>query len=203
MFLQSSEYLRELYLIKVLLIHMISLSFFCLLQTMLFLPLSSLHSLRDTSFLSVSYSDWHVYSLYLFFLCFIPTGLRRMCQLDYLNLWRYLWRQSLILSFLVLETEMKDNRMKRSSHNALLRLQHHRITIHITDAVDGLRKKKSKFWAIFVLTWGYYIQFSINKHHKLLSRSGPVRTITKWIIIIYMKTATTLIYSEQNPNLFL
>lgn len=48
--------------------------------------------------------------------------------------------QSLILSFLMLETEMKDNRMKRSSHNALLRLQYYRITIHITVAVAGLRK---------------------------------------------------------------
>jgi len=140
---------------------MISLSFFCFLQTMLFLPSSSLHSLQDTSFLSVSYSDWHVYSLYLFFRRYNPTSLRRMCQLDYLNLWRYLWRQSLILSFLMLETEMKDNRMKRSSRSALLRLQHHRITIHITDTEDGFRNKikYNFFWAIFDLTWGYYIQF--------------------------------------------
>lgn len=138
---------------------MMSLSFFCLLQIMQFLPSSSLHSLRDTSFLSVSYSDWHVYSLYLFSRRYNPTGLRRMCQLDYLNLWRYLWRQSLILSFLMLETEMKDNRMKRSSHNALLRIQHHRITIHITDTVDGLRKKQTKKTFSEQSDMGYYIQF--------------------------------------------
>lgn len=153
MFLQSSEYLRELYRIKVLLIlYDIFVIFLPFPNNAVFTFIFPSFSARYKLFVSVLQWLACLFSLPVF-RRYNPTGLRRMCQLDYLNLWRYLWRQSLILSFLMLETEMKDNRMKRSSRNALLRLQHHRITIHIIDTVDGLKKKKI-FWAIFDLTLG-------------------------------------------------
>lgn len=168
MFLKPSEYLRELYSIKVcLILSDIFLSFFCRLQTMLFLPLSFFHSLWDTSSLSVSYSDWHVYFLYLFFffLCYNPAGLRRMCQLDYLNLWRYLYGKVWSFLFSCLRQKWKTTGWK-DPHNALLRLQHHRITIHITVAVAGLRKTDFEHFLFWYRV--LHLVFSINIHHKLL-----------------------------------
>lgn len=63
-------------------------------------------------------------------------------------------------------------------------------------------KSKTFFWAIW---HGVTIfSFSINNYHKLLSRSGPVRTITKWIImksnLLEDSNHINLLRTEPNPD---
>lgn len=140
MFLKPSEYLRELYSINVCLILGYLSNFSAVFkQSCFYLYLSFI--LCEIQALCQCLT---VIGMFIFSTCFF-SALQSCRSAAYVPAWllefvKVLKLQSLILSFLMLETEMKDNRMKRSSHNALLRLQHHRITIHITVAVAGLRK---------------------------------------------------------------
>lgn len=106
-----------------------------------------------------------IFSTCFFFLCYNPAGLRRMCQLDYLNLWRYLYGKVWSFLFSCLRQKWKTTGWK-DPHNALLRLQHHRITIHITVAVAGLRKTDFEHFLFWYRV--LHLVFSINIHHKLL-----------------------------------
>ncbi len=167
MFLKPSEYLRELYSINVcLILYDIFLIFLPCSNNAVFTFILLSFSVRYKLFVSVLQWLACLFSLPVFF-----SALQSCWSVVYVPAWllefvKVLKRQSLILSFLVLETEMKDNRMKRSSHNALLRLQHHRITIHITVAVAGLRKTGFEH---FLFWYGVlHLVFRINNHGKFI-----------------------------------
>lgn len=91
MFLKPSEYLMELYSIKVcLILSDIFLIFLPSSNNAVFTFIFLSFSVRYKLFVSVLQWLACLFSLPFFFLCYNPAGLRRMCQLDYLNLWRYL-----------------------------------------------------------------------------------------------------------------
>ncbi len=92
MFLKPSEYLMALYSIKVcLILSDIFLIFLPSSNNAVFTFIFLSFSVRYKLFVSVLQWLACLFPLpFFFFLCYNPAGLRRMCQLDYLNLWRYL-----------------------------------------------------------------------------------------------------------------